>query len=188
MLEEQLGGLPGVVVITSHDRALLDVVCTDLLDLDPADGPTRCGGNYTDYQVQKRAERERWQQRYLEEQEEIADLPRSAGVTAYLVAPDRAKRDNEKMGYTHAAGRVQNQRRRRTPHSDRAEDPRSRRLRERGGARPRQRSHGRGTRRSINTVGRAVTVTSPPQFQQFGSFSRSCPSTSQVRQSQCATT
>ncbi|MEO3929984.1 ABC-F family ATP-binding cassette domain-containing protein [Micromonosporaceae bacterium B7E4] len=109
-LEEQLRGLPGVVLVASHDRAFLDAVCTDLIDLDPAlDGPTRYGGNYTDYQAAKRAERERWQRRFTAEQEELAELRRSVEVTAHEVAPGRARRDNEKMGYGHTAGRVQNQ-------------------------------------------------------------------------------
>jgi macrolide transport system ATP-binding/permease protein len=109
-LEQQLRSLPGVVVLASHDRAFLDAVCTDLIDLDPAvDGPTRYGGNYTDYQAQKRAERERWQRRFAEEQNELAELRRSVAVTAHQVAPGRAKRDNEKMGYGHTSGRVQNQ-------------------------------------------------------------------------------
>ncbi|MFC6014714.1 ABC-F family ATP-binding cassette domain-containing protein [Plantactinospora solaniradicis] len=109
-LEEQLRNLPGVVVVASHDRAFLDAVCTALIDLDPAvDGPIRYGGNYTDYQAEKRAERERWQRRFAEEQEEIAELRRSVGVTAHQVAPGRARRDNEKMGYGHTSGRVQNQ-------------------------------------------------------------------------------
>jgi macrolide transport system ATP-binding/permease protein len=60
-VEEELRGMPGVVVVSSHDRAFLDAVCTDLIDLDPAvDGPVRYGGNYTDYQEQKRGERCRW--------------------------------------------------------------------------------------------------------------------------------
>ncbi|HEY0699858.1 MAG TPA: ATP-binding cassette domain-containing protein, partial [Micromonospora sp.] len=109
-LEEQLRGLPGVVVAASHDRAFLDAVCTDLVDLDPAvDGPTRYGGNYTTYQAEKRAERDRWQRRFDEEQQELAELRRAAMVTAHQVAPGRARRDNEKMGYGHTAGRVQNQ-------------------------------------------------------------------------------
>jgi macrolide transport system ATP-binding/permease protein len=83
-LEEQLRGLPGVVVAASHDRAFLDAVCTDLIDLDPAvDGPTRYGGNYTVYQVEKRAERERWQRRFAEEQEEIAELRGAVTLTAH---------------------------------------------------------------------------------------------------------
>ncbi|MER6681848.1 ABC-F family ATP-binding cassette domain-containing protein [Streptomyces olivaceoviridis] len=109
-LEEQVRGLPGTVVIASHDRAFLDAVCTDLIDLDPAvDGPVRYGGNYSAYLAHKRAERERWERRYAEEQEELEELRQSAGVTAHRVAPDRGRTDNEKMGYGHRAGRVQNQ-------------------------------------------------------------------------------
>ncbi|WP_331748934.1 MULTISPECIES: ABC-F family ATP-binding cassette domain-containing protein [unclassified Streptomyces] len=109
-LEEQVRGLPGVVVVASHDRAFLDAVCTDLVDLDPAvDGPVRYGGNYSAYLAEKRAERERWERRYAEEQEELAALRHSAGVTAHRVAPDRGRRDNEKMGYGHRGGRVQSQ-------------------------------------------------------------------------------
>ncbi|WP_331737578.1 ABC-F family ATP-binding cassette domain-containing protein [Streptomyces sp. NBC_00019] len=109
-LEEQVRGLPGTVVVASHDRAFLDAVCTDLIDLDPAvDGPVRYGGNYSAYLSEKRAERERWERRYAEEQEELAELRHAAGVTAHRVAPDRGRTDNEKMGYGHRAGRVQNQ-------------------------------------------------------------------------------
>jgi macrolide transport system ATP-binding/permease protein len=109
-VEEQIRGLPGAVVVASHDRAFLDAVCTDLIDLDPAvDGPVRYGGNYSAYLGQKRAERERWERRYAEEQQELRELRHWAGVTAHRVAPDRERRDNEKMGYGHRAGRVQNQ-------------------------------------------------------------------------------
>ncbi|MEU5311453.1 ABC-F family ATP-binding cassette domain-containing protein [Streptomyces sp. NPDC021562] len=107
-LEEQVRGLPGAVVIASHDRAFLDAVCTDLVDLDPAvDGPVHHGGNYSAYLSEKQAERERWERRYAEEQEELRALRESAGVTAHRVAPDRGRTDNEKMGYGHRAGRVQ---------------------------------------------------------------------------------
>ncbi|WP_338704140.1 ABC-F family ATP-binding cassette domain-containing protein (plasmid) [Streptomyces sp. Q6] len=109
-LEEQLRALPGTVVVASHDRAFLDAVCTDLVDLDPAvDGPVRYGGNYSAYLAEKRAERERWERRFAEEQEELEELRESAGVTAHRVAPDRGRTDNEKMGYGHRAGRVQSQ-------------------------------------------------------------------------------
>ncbi|MFF4522711.1 ABC-F family ATP-binding cassette domain-containing protein [Streptomyces bluensis] len=109
-LEEQVRGLPGVVVLASHDRAFLDAVCTDLIDLDPAvDGPVRHGGNYSAYLAEKHAERERWERRYAEEQEELAALRYAAAVTAHVVAPNRERRDNEKMGYGHRGGRVQNQ-------------------------------------------------------------------------------
>nr|WP_205615589.1 ABC-F family ATP-binding cassette domain-containing protein [Streptomyces harenosi] len=109
-VEEQIRALPGAVVVASHDRAFLDAVCTDLLDLDPAvDGPVRYGGNYSAYLSQKRAERERWERRYAEEEQELRELRHAAGVSAHRVAPDRERRDNEKMGYGHRAGRVQNQ-------------------------------------------------------------------------------
>ncbi|MEV7077888.1 ABC-F family ATP-binding cassette domain-containing protein [Streptomyces sp. NPDC093516] len=109
-LEEQIRCLPGTVVVASHDRAFLDAVCTDLIDLDPAvDGPVRYGGNYSTYLSEKRAERERWERRYAEEQAELESLRQAAGVTAHRVAPDRGRVDNEKMGYGHRAGRVQNQ-------------------------------------------------------------------------------
>ncbi|MFD0021614.1 ABC-F family ATP-binding cassette domain-containing protein [Streptomyces sp. NPDC058382] len=109
-VEEQVRTLPGAVVVASHDRAFLDAVCTDLIDLDPAvDGPVRYGGNYSAYLAAKRAERERWERRYAEEQEELDTLRHSAGVTAHRVAPDRGPRDSEKMGYGHRAGRVQSQ-------------------------------------------------------------------------------
>ncbi|GAB7044374.1 MULTISPECIES: ABC-F family ATP-binding cassette domain-containing protein [Catenuloplanes] len=109
-LEEELRGLPGVVIVASHDRAFLDAACTDLIDLDPAtDGPTRYGGGYTAYQAAKIAERERWQRRFEEEQDELASLRHAASVTAQQVAHGRAPRDSEKMGYGHTAGRVQQQ-------------------------------------------------------------------------------
>ncbi|MEV6038822.1 ABC-F family ATP-binding cassette domain-containing protein [Nonomuraea sp. NPDC052116] len=109
-VEEQLCGMTGAVVVASHDRAFLDAVCTDLVDLDPAvDGPVRYGGGYGAYLAEKRAERERWEQRHVEEQAELGELRRSVAVTARRVALDGLRRDNEKMGYGHRGGRVQSQ-------------------------------------------------------------------------------
>ncbi|MCW2523720.1 MAG: antibiotic transporter ATP-binding protein [Frankiales bacterium] len=102
--------MPGVLVLASHDRAFLDSVSTALIDLDPAaDGPTRYGGNYTQYLTQRLERRQRWERRFAEEQDELAALRRAVAVTARDVAPGRGPRDNEKMGYGHTAGRVQNQ-------------------------------------------------------------------------------
>ncbi|MFI7361581.1 ABC-F family ATP-binding cassette domain-containing protein [Streptomyces sp. NPDC050149] len=122
-VEEQLRGMPGPVVIASHDRAFLDAVCTDLIDLDPAvDGPVRYGGDYSTYLTEKRAERARWERRHAEEQLELEALRRSADVTARMVAPDRGPRDNEKMGYGLRAGRVQSQIARRVRNASRRLD------------------------------------------------------------------
>ncbi|MGI5520282.1 ABC-F family ATP-binding cassette domain-containing protein [Micromonospora sp. CA-259024] len=108
--EEQLRAMPGVVVVASHDRAFLDAVCTDVIDLDPAvDGPVRHGGGYTEYLAAKRAEADRWRRRYDDEQALLADLREAAAVTGHQVAHGRGPRDSEKMGYGHTAGRVQNQ-------------------------------------------------------------------------------
>ncbi|MFE3904838.1 ATP-binding cassette domain-containing protein [Streptomyces sp. NPDC059153] len=108
---DRLGeGLARVPEDDPGHQELLDAVCTDLIDLDPAvDGPVRFGGNYSAYLSEKRAERERWERRYAEEQQELEELRHSAGVTAHQVAPDRGRSDNEKMGYGHRAGRVQSQ-------------------------------------------------------------------------------
>ncbi|MGN9909049.1 ABC-F family ATP-binding cassette domain-containing protein [Phytohabitans sp. LJ34] len=109
-LEEQLRGLPGVVVLASHDRTLLDAVCTDLVDLDPAvDGPTRYGGGYTAYQAEKRAERERWQRRFAEEQEELGELRHAVTVTAHRVGYARPPKDKNKMSYGMIGNRVEQQ-------------------------------------------------------------------------------
>ena len=109
-LEAHLRDLPGTVVLASHDRAFLDAVCTDLIDLDPAlGGPVRYGGGYTAYQAAKQAERERWERRFAGEQEELAALRHSVAVTARNVAPGRAPRDHDKIGYGRRAGRVEKQ-------------------------------------------------------------------------------
>ncbi|GLY69622.1 ABC transporter ATP-binding protein [Amycolatopsis taiwanensis] len=109
-LEQQLGRLPGTVVVASHDRVFLDAVCTDLLDLDPSrGGVTRFGGTYTDYLAAKRVERARWEQRYAEEQQELSQLRESVDVTAHQVNHHRAMKDNNKMSYDRHGGRVQKQ-------------------------------------------------------------------------------
>ncbi|MGR6915631.1 ABC-F family ATP-binding cassette domain-containing protein [[Actinomadura] parvosata] len=109
-VEEELRGMTGVVVVASHDRAFLDAVCTALLDLDPSmDGPVRYGGGYRAYLAEQRAERERWARRHADEQAELAELRGAVAVTARQVAQGGLRRDNEKMGYGHRAGRVQQQ-------------------------------------------------------------------------------
>ncbi|GAA2562610.1 ABC-F family ATP-binding cassette domain-containing protein [Pseudonocardia hydrocarbonoxydans] len=109
-LEETLRALPGVVVLASHDRAFLDAVCTDVVDLDPAaGGPVRHGGNYSAYLAQRRAARERWEQRYAAEQDELGELRVAVAVTAREVAPGRPRGNEPKMFYGFKRGRVQSQ-------------------------------------------------------------------------------
>jgi len=63
---------PGGVVLVSHDRALLADVVTAVLDLDPtSDGlPRTYGGGYAGYREGHRAERERWETEYRDQQNE----------------------------------------------------------------------------------------------------------------------
>jgi macrolide transport system ATP-binding/permease protein len=109
-LEEFLLGLPGVVVVASHDRTFLDNVCSTILDLDPmhlgvdGDGGNRFCGGYTDYLRAKHDSRLRWEQTYLAHREELDRLRNAATTTARAVAPhNRAPRDNDKFIH-HAKG------------------------------------------------------------------------------------
>ncbi|OKA09957.1 ABC-F family ATP-binding cassette domain-containing protein [Amycolatopsis regifaucium] len=77
-LTERLRAYPGVVVLVSHDRALLADVATTVLDLDPSsDGRPRVyGGGYTAYVEARRAERARWEASHAEqlaERQRLAD-------------------------------------------------------------------------------------------------------------------
>ncbi|MFI2710548.1 ABC-F family ATP-binding cassette domain-containing protein [Micromonospora sp. NPDC018662] len=109
-LEQRLRGLPGVVVVASHDRMFLDEVCTDILDLDPTRGTvTRYGGAYTEYLSAKRRERIRWEEQYAAEQEELEELREAVRTTARAVNHARTIKDNNKIGYDRHGGRVQRQ-------------------------------------------------------------------------------
>ncbi|TDC04736.1 ABC-F family ATP-binding cassette domain-containing protein [Nonomuraea longispora] len=71
-LTARLRAHPGGVVLVSHDRALLADVVTTVLDLDPtSDGlPRTYGGGYDGYREGHRAERERWELAYRDQENE----------------------------------------------------------------------------------------------------------------------
>ncbi|HSE08548.1 MAG TPA: ABC-F family ATP-binding cassette domain-containing protein [Nocardioidaceae bacterium] len=104
-LEEFLVGLPGVVVVASHDRTFLENVCATVVDLDPmhlgvdGDGGNRFSGGYSDYLLAKQASRGRWEEAFLAQQEELNDLRRAAATTARVVGHNRPPRDNDKNVY-----------------------------------------------------------------------------------------
>lgn len=109
-LQRHLSGLPGVVVLASHDRVFLDAVCTDIVDLDPGlDGPVRYGGAFSDYLRAKHAERVRWEQRHATEQGELDQLRHAAAVTARNVAHGAARGNTSKLAYDYKGARVQKQ-------------------------------------------------------------------------------
>ena len=103
LLVEFLEDLPGVVLLTSHDRVFLDEVCTDLVDLDPVGrgtdgrGGRRYGGGWSAYAAERAAARRRWEQAYEEQQEEIARLREATRVERSAIAPGRGPRDNDKF-------------------------------------------------------------------------------------------
>ncbi|MEO6703226.1 MAG: ABC-F family ATP-binding cassette domain-containing protein [Jatrophihabitantaceae bacterium] len=112
LLEQFLLSLPGVVVLASHDRVLIERVGTDLLDLDPVAGEPagrqgiRFGGRYSDYLRHKAADRERWQQRYAEQQRELTRLRVAASQHAGSIAHDRGPRDADKFIYQFKGAKV----------------------------------------------------------------------------------
>jgi len=109
-VEAHLARLPGTVVVASHDRVLLDAVCTHIVDLDPSrHGVTRYGGAYSDYLRAKRVERRRWEEQYAAEQERLDALRTAVRTTARQVAHHRAPRDRNKVAYDRHGGRVESQ-------------------------------------------------------------------------------
>ncbi|KOX19381.1 ABC transporter [Saccharothrix sp. NRRL B-16348] len=89
-LTERLRAHPGVVVLVSHDRALLADVATTVVDLDPSsDGRPRVyGGGYTAYVEARQAERARWEALH---EEQVAERQRLADD---LSAAQNRLRDN----------------------------------------------------------------------------------------------
>ncbi|HEX6967883.1 MAG TPA: ABC-F family ATP-binding cassette domain-containing protein [Micromonosporaceae bacterium] len=127
-LQAHLAGLPGAVVVASHDRTLLDAVCTHIVDLDPSrHGVTRYGGGYSDYLRAKRIERCKWEERYAAEQEQLSKLRLAVRTTARQVAHHRPRRDGDKMAYDRHGGRVEAQVSRRVRNAQRRLDELSRR-------------------------------------------------------------
>ncbi|MGH3682079.1 MAG: ABC-F family ATP-binding cassette domain-containing protein, partial [Natronosporangium sp.] len=122
-VEAHLAGLPGAVVLTSHDRVFLDAVCTGILDLDPTRGGlTRYGGRYSDYLRAKQVERRRWEEQYAAEQEQLRALRRAVRTTARQLAHDRPARDRDKVSYNFHGCRVQSQISRRVRNAQRRLD------------------------------------------------------------------
>jgi macrolide transport system ATP-binding/permease protein len=107
-LVKQLVGWRGPVIFASHDRAFLDEVATELVDLDPdrTRAATRYGGTFSDYLDEKHRERERWVQQHRSEQDELARLERVAATTAREVAHNRPPRDNDKFIYGFKGAKV----------------------------------------------------------------------------------
>jgi macrolide transport system ATP-binding/permease protein len=116
LLTDFLRDLPGVVLLASHDRVLLDDVCTDLFDLDPRPdgglgtdgrGGRRFGGGWTAYEEHRAAARRRWEETYAEQQEELGRLRAATRIGTSAIAHDRPPRDNDKHIYGFKGARVE---------------------------------------------------------------------------------
>jgi macrolide transport system ATP-binding/permease protein len=100
-----LRDLPGVVVLASHDRVLLDDVCTDLVDLDAGalgtdgSGGRRFGGGWSAYEAARGDARRRWEETYAAQQDEIARLRAATRIGTEAIAHDRPPTDNDKFIY-----------------------------------------------------------------------------------------
>ena len=112
VLTEFLRELPGVVVLASHDRVLLDDVCTDLVDLDAGElgtdgsGGRRFGGGWTDYEAARADARRRWEETYAEQQEELGRLREATRIGTGAIAHNRGPTDGDKYIYSFKGGRV----------------------------------------------------------------------------------
>ncbi|MEV1293509.1 ABC-F family ATP-binding cassette domain-containing protein [Pseudonocardia sp. NPDC049635] len=119
LLERSLTELPGVVVAASHDRTFLDRVCTGLLDLDAGalgtdgDGGRLFGGSFTEYLDAQAASRQRWEEVFAAQQEEIGRLRERARASLSAIAPGRGPRDNDRFIHAFKGAGVERTRARR---------------------------------------------------------------------------
>ena len=112
VLTRFLRRLTGVVVLASHDRVLLDDVCTDLVDLDAGDlgtdgsGGRRFGGGWSAYEQARADARRRWEETYAEQQEELRRLRAATRIGTDAIAHDRGPTDSDGFIYAFKGGRV----------------------------------------------------------------------------------
>lgn len=107
-LEDRLLAHRGTLVMVTHDRLLLERVATAIIEVDgDRHTITRCGNGYAGYLDEKRAARQRWEQRYAEWAGEIERWTQWGATTAYRVAPGRAIKDHNKCKYNGDGRRVQ---------------------------------------------------------------------------------
>ncbi|WP_043227279.1 ABC-F family ATP-binding cassette domain-containing protein [Streptomyces sp. NRRL F-5193] len=107
-LEESLRSHRGTVVAVSHDRVFLEGVTTALVEVDTdRKALVRHGEGYAGFRAAHEATRRRRQQEYEEWRAETERLEAYAEGAAHSVAAGRDMKDNNKMAYDRAGGRVQ---------------------------------------------------------------------------------
>jgi macrolide transport system ATP-binding/permease protein len=108
-LEAYLAAYKGMLLAASHDRHFLGGIANVILEINER---TRAmqeyAGNYDFYVESKRRERERWQEEYRVQQEEIKALRQEIREKARQVGhTNRAPRDNDKFAAGFFGGRLQ---------------------------------------------------------------------------------
>lgn len=107
-LEKYLFTYAGAVLVISHDRHFLNKVVTQIIELSPATHKlTVYPGNYDFYMATRERERQKQQQAYEEQQEEIKRLQRLLKAKAFSTGHGRPATDNDKMAYDHKGGNVE---------------------------------------------------------------------------------
>ncbi|GAA1565279.1 ABC-F family ATP-binding cassette domain-containing protein [Kribbella sancticallisti] len=107
-LESHLRSRAGTTVVVSHDRAFLEQVASTLFEVDgDTHRVTRYGNGYAGYLTEKAAERARIAQARQEWEDEVAAMRVTVRTTADRVAYSRPMKDNNKVAYDRATGRVQ---------------------------------------------------------------------------------
>ena len=99
-LTETIAAHPGPVLIASHDRAFLDEATRAQIDLDPAPqglaeepgGARTYTGGFSDYLLARFDARDRWEQRYRREQQELKRLREAVRDAAHVGHEGRAPR------------------------------------------------------------------------------------------------
>ncbi|MGV8895723.1 MAG: ABC-F family ATP-binding cassette domain-containing protein [Rhodoglobus sp.] len=114
-LEQTLIEWKGVVIFACHDRAFLDEVATDLIDIDSSKkgatrfGGTSRGGTFTAYLAQKAADRRRWEAQFANDEAELTALEEVVAVSGMASTHTRGARDNDKLASKFKGGKVEKQ-------------------------------------------------------------------------------
>jgi macrolide transport system ATP-binding/permease protein len=98
-LEEYLADFRGGLVAVSHDRQFLNQTVGAIVEIDEHSKEAKLyNGNYDFYAEVKAQEREKWQESYWAQQEEIWELRKTIKLKARQVGHgNRAPRDNDKF-------------------------------------------------------------------------------------------
>jgi macrolide transport system ATP-binding/permease protein len=108
-LENYLARYKGAILMVSHDRQFLNRCVNQIFELEEYSHQLKkYEGNYDAYAAAKIAEREKWEQDYERQQEEIKELRKRIKDTVRQTSyGGRLPKDNDKLAYNFFGGRVQ---------------------------------------------------------------------------------